>query len=183
MKKKASHQVVPIQIIEHRIYVIRGHKAMLDSDLGELYGVPTKVLVQAVKRNRRRFPSDFMYQLDNKEVANLRSQFVTSKEGRGGRRYPPYAFTEQGVAMLSSVLNSEKAIQVNIAIMRTFVKLREMVTTQKELAKKLAELELRIDSHGEDIRDIFEAIYELMKPRSTDAVGFQITGPSRGKIS
>src|SRR3990170_3383587 len=112
---------------------------MLDSDLAELYEVKTKALMQAVKRNIGRFPPDFMFQLNNQEVMTMRSQIVTSKSGKGGRRYTPYVFTEQGVAMLSSVLNSERAVHVNIAIMRAFVKLREMISSHKDLAKRLEE--------------------------------------------
>ena len=118
---------VPVQLIERRIYLIRGHKVMLDVDLAGLYQVPTKRLNEQVRRNLKRFPEDFMFQLMNAEAEALRSQIATSKPGRGGRRYLPYAFTERGVAMLSSVLNSERAIEVNIAIMRVFVKLRQML--------------------------------------------------------
>ncbi|MFQ6081941.1 MAG: ORF6N domain-containing protein [Candidatus Aminicenantia bacterium] len=130
-----------MELVEKKIYLIRSHKVMLDSDLAELYGVETRVLLQSVKRNISRFPSDFMFQLTVDEFNNLRSQIVTSKS-RGGRRYRPYVFTEQGVAMLSSVLRSERAIQVNIQIMRTFVKLRKILASHKELARKLEELEL-----------------------------------------
>ena len=148
--------------IEHKILMIRGHKVMLDRDLARLYGVPTKVLIQAVKRNKSRFPDDFMFQLNEVEFHNLRSQIVTSK--RGGRRYLPYSFTEQGVAMLSSVLRSERAIQVNIAIMRAFVKLRKILSTHKELAHKLSQLERKIEKHDVEIKAIFDAIRELMTP-------------------
>jgi hypothetical protein len=137
---------VRAEIIADMIYVIRGHKVMFDSDLAALYGVETKVLIQSFKRNVERFPEDFMFQLDAQEFECLRSQFVTSKKGRGGRRYLPYVFTEQGVAMLSSVLNSKRAIQVNIAIMRTFTKLREMMATHKELRQKIEEMEKKYDS-------------------------------------
>lgn len=153
--------LIPLELIEKKILLIRGHKVMLDSDLAELYGVATKVLVQAVKRNLNRFPDDFMFQLNNQEVAALRSQTVTSKTSRGGRRYPPYVFTEQGVAMLSSVLNSERAIEVNILIMRAFVKLREILATHKDLAKKLEEMEKKYDAQ---FKVVFDAIRELMKP-------------------
>jgi hypothetical protein len=146
------------QQVERTILLIRGHRVILDTDLAELYGVPTKVLNQAVKRNTTRFPGDFMFQLANEETTALRSQFVTSKS-RGGRQYRPYAFTEQGVAMLSSVLHSERAIQVNIAIMRAFVQLREMVGSNKGLARRLNELEKKYDSQ---FRVVFEAIRELM---------------------
>jgi phage regulator Rha-like protein len=157
-------ELIPAEQIQRKIYLIRGQKVMLDSELAELYGVATKVLVQAVKRNLKSFPSDFMFQLNNQEVRDLRSQIVTSKTGRGGRRYLPYAFTEQGVAMLSSVLNSERAVQVNIAIMRTFVKLREMLSANKELAHKLSQLERKIEKHDEEIKLIFDAIRQLMSP-------------------
>jgi len=153
--------LIPAEVIERKIYLMRGHKVMLDSDLAELYKVETRTLIQAVKRNINRFPSDFMFQLNYQEVASLRSQIVTSKAGRGGRRYIPYVFTEQGVAMLSSVLNSERAIQVNIAIMRAFVKLREMIASHKDLAKRLDELEKKYD---EQFRVVFDAIRELMTP-------------------
>jgi len=134
---------------------------MLDRDLAELYGVETRSLVQAVKRNIQRFPNDFMFQLTSEEDKALRSQIVISKKGRGGRRYSPYAFTEQGVAMLSSVLNSERAIEVNIAIMCTFVKLREILAAHKDLARKLEDLEKKYDSQ---FRSVFEAIRQLMLP-------------------
>ena len=147
---------------------------MLDKSLAELYGVPTKVFLQAVKRNGRRFPRDFMFQLRPSEFKNLRSQFVTSSWG--GRRYLPYVFTEQGVAMLSSVLNSERAIQVNIVIMRAFVKLRKILSTHKELAHKLIDLERKIEKHDGEIEGIFEAIRQLMaepqKPKNK--IGFQV---------
>ena len=154
-------EIIPVEIIERKIYFIRGHKVMLDSDLAEMYAVATKVLLQAVKRNLSRFPGDFMFQLNYQEVAALRSQIVTSKAGRGGRRYPPYAFTEQGVAMLSSVLNSERAIEVNIQIMRAFVKLRELMATHKDLARKLDDMEKKYDAQ---FKVVFDAIRQLMTP-------------------
>lgn len=150
--------------IQQRILLIRGQKVMLDEYLAELYGVKTKILNQAVKRNRKRFPGDFMFQLSIHEVSDLRSQIVTSNEGRGGRRHLPYAFTEQGVAMLSTVLNSERAVQMNIEIMRAFVRLRHILSTNKTLAEKFAELERRVASHDEHIRSLFEAIRQLMTP-------------------
>ena len=154
--------VVTVEQIERKIYLIRGHKVMLDSDLADLYGVATKVLLQAVKRNLKRFPSDFMLLLDYQEAAALRSQLVTLQKGRGQhRKYPTYVFTEQGVAMLSSVLNSERAINVNIAIMRAFVKLREMIASHKDLARRLDELENKYDTQ---FKVVFDAIRELMTP-------------------
>jgi hypothetical protein len=152
---------VPIlsEHVERNILLIRGHRVMLDTDLAILYGVPTKRLNEQVRRNKKRFPSDFMFQLTPEEVERLRSQFATSKTGPGGRRYRPYVFTEQGVAMLSSVLHSERAIQVNIAIMRAFVQLREMIGSNKGLARRLNELEKNYDSQ---FRVVFDAIRELM---------------------
>jgi len=137
---KNSQALIPREIIEQKIYFIRGQKVMLDSDLARLYEVATFNLNKAVKRNLDRFPQDFMFQLSAKEFESLRFHFGISKPGRGGRRYPPYAFTEQGVAMLSSVLNSKRAVQVNIEIMRAFVRLREILSTHKDLARKLEEL-------------------------------------------
>ncbi len=134
---------------------------MLDADLAELYGVETRVLLQAVSRNQKRFPKDFMFQLSKEEYELLRSQIVISKKGRGGRRYLPYVFTEQGVAMLSSVLRSEEAVQVNIEIMRAFVRLRELVATHKDLARKLEALEKKYDAQ---FKIVFDAIRELMAP-------------------
>ena len=160
MKQNA---IVPIERVERKIYFIRGQKVILDFDLARLYEVETKVLLQAVKRNIGRFPDDFMFQLTESEFRGLRSQFVTSK-GRGGRRFLAYAFTEHGVAMLSSVLHSERAVQVNIAIIRTFVRIREFLSTHKDLARKLEELERKYESHDSQIKAVFEAIRELMKP-------------------
>jgi ORF6N domain len=148
--------------IETRIFMIRGQKVMVDSDLADLYRVATKVFNQAVRRNFKRFPKDFMFRLTAKEMKILRSQIVTSSWG--GRRTLPYAFTEQGVAMLSSVLNSERAVQVNIAIMRAFVKLREILTTHRELAEKIAELENKYRQHDDKIQAVFDAIRELLEP-------------------
>lgn len=153
---------VPTEIIAAKIFVIRGRKVMLDSDLARLYGAKTKVLLQAVKRNIRRFPDDFMYKLEHQEVRSLRSQFVTSK--RGGRRYLPYVFTQEGVAMLSSVLNSERAIIVNIQIMRAFVKLKELLMPHKDLAIKIEALEKKYNDHDDKIKAIFEAIRRLLAP-------------------
>ena len=152
--------LIPVDRIEKAILLIRGQKIMLDADLAELYGVETKVLVQAVKRNLERFPEDFMFQLSQEEFAILRSQTVTSSDW-GGRRYRPYAFTEQGVAMLSSVLRSQRAIQVNIEIMRAFIRLRQMLTSHVELARKLDALEKKYDAQ---FKQVFEAIRQLMAP-------------------
>jgi len=155
--------MIPQEIIEQKIFMIRGHKVMLSHHLAQLYGVETRVLIQAVKRNIERFPEDFMFQLSVHEFENLKSQIVISSWG-GLRRSRPYAFTEQGVAMLSSVLRSKRAIQVNIAIMRAFVRLRQIFATHKELAHKLSELEKKIEKHDAEIQAIFEAIRQLMTP-------------------
>ncbi|MCQ9205674.1 MAG: ORF6N domain-containing protein [Omnitrophica bacterium] len=149
--------------IEERILLIRGHKVMLDKDLAKLYGVPTKRLNEQLKRNTKRFPADFMFQLSWQEIRSLRSQDATLKRGQH-IKYRIHAFTEQGVAMLSSVLNSERAIQVNIAIMRVFVKMRQIISAHKELALKLSLLEQKIEKHDTEIQAIFEAIHQLMVP-------------------
>ncbi|MCX5692083.1 MAG: ORF6N domain-containing protein [Candidatus Omnitrophica bacterium] len=156
--------LIPQEVIERRIFVIRGQKVMLDRDLAKLYGVPTKVLNQAVKRNISRFPQDFMFQLSTEEMENWRSQIVTSNREKMGIRRKPYAFTEHGILMLSSVLNSERAVQVNIAIMRAFVRLKQVLATHKELAGKLKELEGEVGKHNKLIIEIFEIIRQLTPP-------------------
>ena len=154
---------IPGERIASAILAVRGQRVMLDADLAELYGVETRALVQAVRRNEERFPPDFMFQLTNEEFEALRSQGVISSGGHGGRRYAPYAFTEQGVAMLSSVLRSPRAVQVNIAIMRAFVRLRQLLASHEELARKLEELERRYD---DQFGQVFDAIRELMAPET-----------------
>lgn len=169
----AEDSLVPVERIEREIFVLRGHKVMLDDALAALYGVSVKALNQAVKRNIERFPEDFMFRLTSDEAARLRSQAVTSKPaGRGGRRYAPYAFTEQGVAMLSSVLRSDRAVQVNIEIMRAFVRLRQMLQSNAELARKLDSLERKYDAQ---FKAVFQAIRELMTPptKPKKRIGFQ----------
>ncbi|MFH1867706.1 MAG: ORF6N domain-containing protein [Candidatus Omnitrophota bacterium] len=163
--------------LEQKIYLIRGQKVMLSTDLADLYRVKAKVLMQAVKRNKERFPSDFMFQLKWSEIRVSRSQIVTLKKGYN-IKYLPYAFTEQGVAMLSTVLNSKRAIQVNIAIMRAFVKLRRILSTHKELAHKLDQLERKTERHDTEIRAIFEAIRQLMAPpeKPKRRIGFHKNG-------
>ena len=164
--------------IASRILALREQRVMLDADLAELYGVETRVLVQAIKRNAVRFPADFMFQLDAEEYAALRSQFVISNAGRGGRRYAPYAFTEQGVAMLSTVLNSERAVVINIEIMRTFVRVRTLANTQQDLAKQLLELQDKTESLAmsydtfsrntrNQLKQVFDTLRELMTPPET----------------
>ncbi len=158
-----NNQIIPAEIIERKIFLIRGQKVMIDRDLAVLYGIETRTLKQAVKRNIKRFPNDFMFTLNEKEITDLVSQSVIpSKSYLGGSK--PFVFTEQGVAMLSTVLHSEKAIEVTILIIRTFVKLREILSTHKELAQKLKELELRIDQHDEEIKSIIDALNLLLSP-------------------
>ena len=161
-----------LQIIQNKIYEIRGQNVMLDSDLAELYEVETKVLNQGVKRNSTRFPEDFMFQLTDNEYINLRTQIVTSSlSNYGGQRYNPYVFTEQGVAMLSSVLRSEKAVQVNIAIMRTFVAIRQYAFGYKDLKEKIEQIE---SIHGGQINDIHQVLNELLNPENNrKEIGFQ----------
>ena len=166
---------VPIEKITSKIYFLRNEKVLLDRDLAGLYGVETKVLKQAVRRNIKRFPDDFMFELTKEEKQSLRSQNVTLKRGQHSK-YLPFAFTEQGVAMLSSVLNSERAIDVNIAIMRAFVQLRRLMASHDELAIKLAELERHLKGHDDQIQAIFEAIQQLMSPPDTKKkkIGFTV---------
>lgn len=168
---------VSVSRIEPRILCLRGCRVILDTELAVLYEVETKALNRAVKRNEARFPPDFMFQLTREELENLRFQFGTSSLGHGGRRNSPYAFTEQGVAMLSSVLRSSRAVQVNVAIMRAFVRMREMMASNSELNRRLDELEARYDGQ---FREVFLAIRDLMEERGGSArrkIGFR---PSDG---
>jgi len=173
MPSEALLPIEPIERVETVILLLRGERVILDADISGLYGVETKALVRAVKRNLDRFPEDFMFQLTPQEATRLRYQFGTSNErsGRGGRRYLPYAFTEQGVAMLSGVLRSERAVQVNVEIMRAFVRLRRLVSQQADLALKLDDLEGRYD---EQFRVVFDALRELMAPPEAEGrpIGF-----------
>jgi predicted ArsR family transcriptional regulator len=158
----STNSIIPIERIQQCIYLVRKHKVMLDSDLAQLYGVETGALVRAVKRNIERFPTDFMFQLTKSEYeVFLRCQTGISKEGRGGRRYMPYVFTEQGVAMLSSVLRSKQAVEVNIAIMRTFVKLREILAGNEALRRKIEAMERQYD---EQFKLVFNVLSEMVKP-------------------
>ena len=178
MTKKTGKPIPAIQIERHILF-IRGEKVMLDADLATLYEVETRVLTQAVKRNMDRFPADFMFQLSKEEFEHLRSQTVTSSWG--GRRYPPYAFTEQGVAMLSSALRSDRAVQVNVEIMRAFVRLRQMLASNKKLAQQFNELEQKYD---EQFRIIFDAIRQLMTPpdpKQKRPIGFIWNDEKNGK--
>lgn len=167
-------EIIPVERIARTILIVRGQKVLLDVDLAALYGVTTGNLNKAVKRNKDRFPSDFMFRLSAVEAKRLIFQFGISN-GRGGRRALPYAFTEQGVAMLSSVLRSERAVKVNIAIMRAFVRLREALDTNREFARKFSELEKRLGKHDEEIGAIMEAIRRLMAPeKSKREIGFHV---------
>jgi len=157
-----TKQTMPLEVIERRIFIIRGCKVMLDVDLADMYQVPTKRLNEQVRRNKSRFPIDFVFQLTEIEVGGLRSQFATTNIGRGGSRYLPYAFTEHGVAMLSSVLKSPRAVAMNIAIIRAFIKFREMLATQKNIAHKMLELEKIQKEHGSDIADLYSIIKKLI---------------------
>jgi hypothetical protein len=179
-----SNLPIPIEFVERRIYLIRGQKVMLDSDLAELYQVPTFRLNESVKRNKDRFPEDFMFKLTEAETQNLRSQFAisslkyqigTSNLGYGGRRYLPYAFTEHGVAMLSSVLNSKRAVQMNILIIRAFIQLREILASHKDVEQKIKDLERRQKSHGLKINVIYKIVEDLLqKPEpKKNPIGFR----------
>ena len=164
-----------ISLVQNKIYEIRGQKVMVDNDLAELYGVSTKVFNQAGKRNQARFPADFMFRLTTDEYAILRSQFVTSK--RGGRRYLPYAFTEQGVAMLSGVINSERAIETNIVIMRTFVLLRQYSFSYRELQEKLLEMEKKYNKNFNEVFQAIKLLFEqktlVQKESKRETIGFK----------
>ena len=175
-RSAAENLPIPVEMIERRIYLIRGHKVMLDSDLAELYGETTTRLNQQVRRNMDRFPEDFAFQLTLEESDALMLQIATSKTGRGGRRKLPLVFTEQGVAMLSSVLRSKRAVAVNITIMRAFVRLREVLATHKDLARRMADLEREQKAQGRHITDVFKAIQKLLEPpkdKPRRAIGFQ----------
>jgi hypothetical protein len=171
-----SLEPIAAPAIEKRILAIRGRQAMLDEDLADLYGVETRVLIQQVKRNAKRFPEDFMFQLTSAEAEALRSQIVISNEGRGGRRYAPYVFTEQGIAMLSGVLRSGRAIAVNIEIMRTFIELRRVAGSYAAIEKRLEEIERELGGHDEQLKQIFATLRQLISPpdRPKHPVGFRV---------
>jgi len=174
LRNPACKLPVPMELIERRIYLLRGRKVMLDSDLADLYQVETRALVQAVKRNLDRFPDDFMFQLRQSELEEWRSQIVMSNPAaKMGLRRSPYAFTEQGVAMLSSVLKSKRAAHVNILIMRAFVKLREVMATHKDLAHKIDGLERKYQEHDKELQVVFAAIKKLLEPApARRSIGF-----------
>jgi phage regulator Rha-like protein len=171
--KKLSTVAVPV---ESRILILRHQRVILDSDLAELYGVTVKRLNQQVNRNQNRFPADFMFRLTAKEDQNLRLQFATSSQKHGGRRYPPYAFTEHGAIMAATVLNSKRAIEMSVFVVRAFVRMREMLLKNRQLAAKINELDRRLETHDTAIQDLIDAIKELMAPEeaSKRRVGFQL---------
>lgn len=180
MMKRAELLQIPTELVMNKIYVIRNQKVMLDRDLAELYGLETKRLKEAVKRNLGRFPEDFMFQLTEVELNNWRTQFATSNSDKKGLRYLPFAFTEQGVAMLSSVLNSEKAISVNIQIIRIFTKIRQMLSNNTELRLGIEELRKKTDNNTKNIEVVFQYLDELLdkkeneKPRTQ--IGYKVSG-------
>jgi len=176
-----SNELIPIEIIENKIFVIKGHRVMFDSDLANLYDVETRILNRDVQRNIERFPEDFMFQLTDDEWKVLKSQFGISNKGRGGRRFNPYVFTEYGVLMLSNVLGSKKAIAVSIQIVRVFAKLKEISLTNKEISQRIDELENRFMNYAKDtsadINDIFrqlKQLTEITQPAKTQGIGFKI---------
>ncbi|MEO5998608.1 MAG: ORF6N domain-containing protein [Chitinophagaceae bacterium] len=176
MTKSIKHLGVANEIIINKIYIVRKQKVMIDRDLAELYGVETKVLKQAVRRNMERFPKDFMFEMTKKEFKNWRSQFVTSNEGnKMGLRYAPFCFTEQGVTMLSCILNSERAVAVNIHVVRAFTKLREMIISHKDILLQLGRLEKKLSEHDGDIQLIFNALKQLINPPNPprERIGFK----------
>lgn len=167
--------LIPIDAIQDRILLIRGQRVMMDYDLAALYGVTTARLNEQVRRNAGRFPEDFMFQLGKQEFAALMSQIATSNSGRGGRRKPPYAFTEHGAIMAASVLSSPRAVEVSVHVVRAFVRLRELLASNKELAKKLDELEHKLSSHDRTIVQLVSAIRDLMalpEPKRKRPIGF-----------
>ena len=173
MPKSPAQLAIPV---ESRILILRHQRVILDSDLAELYGVSVKRLNEQVRRNRERFPADFMFQLAAKDGEALRLQFATSKKGRGGRRYPPYAFTEHGAIMAATVLNSKRAVEMSVFVVRAFVRMREMLAKNRQLAAKINELDRRLETHDTAIQDIIDAIKELMVPEgpSKRKIGFQL---------
>lgn len=177
-KKPLVALALPEKDIVNRIFLIRGHKVMIDRDLAEMYGVETRVLKQAVRRNISRFPEDFMFEMTNEELSNWRSQSVISNADKMGLRYPPFCFTEQGVAMLSSILNSETAIQVNIQIIRVFSRMKQLLMDNKDLLLKMEQLEKVVSKHDKEILAIFNAVKKLIeqpaKPRNP--IGFPYPG-------
>lgn len=175
MSKTNNQIAVAEAAIMNKIYVVRGQKVMIDRELAELYGVETKVLKQAVRRNIVRFPEDFMFEMSKEELESWRSQNVTSKEDRQGLRYAPFCFSEQGVTMLSCILNSERAIAVNIQVIRVYSKMREMLLTHKDILLKLEQLEQKTTAHDKDMQMIFAALKKLLNPPNSprERIGFK----------
>ena len=175
MAKSQRLITVADEIIVNKIYLIRGQKVMIDRDLALLYEVETKRLKEAVRRNMNRFPTDFMFQMNKKELKNWRTHFASSKEDKQGLRYAPFCFTEQGVTMLSCILNSDRAVEVNIQIIRIFTKLKEMALTNKDILLQMQKVEKRLTSHDEDIRLIFEVLKQLVNPpqQPRQRIGFK----------
>jgi hypothetical protein len=173
MPKRPATLAVPV---ESRILILRHHRVILDNDLAELYNVPVKRLNEQVRRNRQRFPADFMFQLTAQEDQILRSQIATSKKQHGDRRYPPYAFTEHGAIMAATVLNSKRAIEMSVFVVRAFVRMREMLANNRQLAAKINQLEYRLETHDSAIQELIDAIKELMAPAGTPRrkIGFQL---------
>jgi len=180
VETKTAPESIPAQNLESRIFVIRGERVVLDCDLASLYGVSTKALNQAVKRNRGRFPTDFAFRLTPEELLDMRSQFVTAS--KRNIRYLPYAFNEHGALMAANVLNSERAITMSIYIIRAFVRLREVFAVNQILDDRLAEIEKILLNHDKALLDLYKKIRPLFAPRRVDAVGFGLTSPRRGKI-
>lgn len=178
MSKMASEWLIPDELVMNKIHLVRGKRIMLDSDLADLYNIETKRLKEGVRRNLNRFPGDFMFELSAEEHESLRTQIASSKAGRGGARYLPMAFTEQGVAMLSSVVNSETAIRVNIHIIRVFTKMREMLLTHKDILSKLEKVEQKLTGHDAEIALVFKYLKQLLHPPPTSrpAIGFKRKG-------
>ncbi len=173
-----SEVSIPDEVIMNKIYSIRGHKVMLDRDLAELYGVETRALKQAVRRNKKRFPGDFMFEMTQEEFEHWRSHFVISKEDKKGLRYAPFCFTEQGLTMLSCVLNSDQAIEMNIRVVRIFTQMRQMLLTHKDLLIKVNELEAKVSNQGKSIKQIFAYLKELIqeKDQPREPIGFKRKG-------
>ncbi|MCB0429178.1 MAG: ORF6N domain-containing protein [Flavobacteriales bacterium] len=171
-----NESLVPDEVLLHKIYLIRGEKVMLDRDLAELYGVETKVLKQAVRRNIKRFPEDFMFEMTSTELEHWRSQFVTSNSEKKGLRYRPFCFTEQGVTMLACVLNSDRAVQMNIRIVRIFTRMRKMMLTHADLLVKMEQLEKRITDQDDKVKLLFDYLRQFIREKETpvEKVGYRI---------
>jgi|SRR6185369_6217830 len=175
--------IVLAKKVDSKIHFLRGQKVILDSDLAELYGVPVRQLNQQVRRNATRFPADFLFKLSPTEYQTLRSQIVISKSSRGGRRYLPHAFTEHGAIMAATVLNSKRAIEMSVFVVRAFVRMREVLVMNQQIVTKLSEIERRLESHDADIQELVDAIRELMAPAPANdrKIGFEVPSGSKGR--